>query len=78
MNIEEGDFLVPPRVVRKTFDWWSERKLYEVVNVGGRVGVFSDDGDFYDEQSLYGNHYLKEYHEYSFTVIKNHISLENE
>lgn len=78
MKIEEGDLLVPPYVVRKTFDWWSERKTYEVVNHGGVVGVWSDDGDFYDEDSLYSNNYLKEYHEYSFTVIKNRISLENE
>lgn len=79
MKIEEGDLLIPPRVVRETFDWWSGKDYYPVEALfDGRIGVVSDDGDFYPPESLFSNGYINVRSERCFDIVKSNISLENE
>lgn len=78
MKLKKGDKLYPPEALRKRFHWWDVDFVVVKENPVGEVGVYSIDGDFYDERRLFLNDYLRPYHEYCFKHVPSHRILENE
>lgn len=75
MILQKGDSVVPSEWAITKTEWWLQRE-YRVVDHDNLLGIFADDGDFYDLKRLELNGYTVEGSVRCFQIVN--TSLENE